>query len=362
MAMLGKGIMSSPYISLEKRAFWRTGVSERHPLDPGELYRPKFQLPKKLKVATAGSCFAQHIGRTLRAVGINVLDGERLPPWVDDGLAHRFGYRQFSARHGNIYTIRQLLQLHQEAYSEFRPSCSIWEKNGRFYDALRPSVEPNGLPSRESVVHHRQRHLTALREVYEKANLVIFTFGLTEAWVHSQSGTIYPTAPGTVVGDFDAETYSFKNFTVREILADFCEFRRRLRGGKKGVKFIVTVSPVPLTATASGHHVEVATSYSKSVLRAVCGELASRFRDVDYFPSYEIITSSNNRGVYFDQNKRTVNDLGVRAAMRMFIDAHEFSNGEANNNSDGANIGIDASIDEAENVYCEYALLEYFSK
>ena len=72
------------------------------------------------------------------------------------------------------------------------------------------------------------------------------------------------------------------------------------------MKFIVTVSPVPLTATASGQHVEVATAGSKAILRAACGRLIEKFRDVDYVPSYEIITSQTARGAFYAPNLRSV--------------------------------------------------------
>jgi hypothetical protein len=88
------------------------------------------------------------------------------------------------------------------------------------------------------------------------------------------------------------------------------------------MKFLVTVSPVPLTATATGAHVEVATAYSKAVLRAVAGQVSDQAQNVDYFPSYEIITSPNNRGVYFEANKRSVSNLGVETAMSLFLKAH----------------------------------------
>ena len=61
---------------------------------------------------------------------------------------------------------------------------------------------------------------------------------------------------------------------------------------------ILTVSPVPLVATAAGKHVLVATTYSKSVLRVACEEVCQKAADVMYFPSYEIITGNYNRGSY----------------------------------------------------------------
>jgi hypothetical protein len=88
------------------------------------------------------------------------------------------------------------------------------------------------------------------------------------------------------------------------------------------VRFILTVSPVPLVATADDQHVLVATTYSKSTLRSACGELYDRFEDVDYFPSYELIASPWSRGRFFESNLRSVTTEGVETVMRMFASEH----------------------------------------
>ena len=66
----------------------------------------------------------------------------------------------YSARYGNIYTVRQLLQLAQEVAGEWTPKNYIWEKNGKFYDALRPAVELEGLDSPEEVSKNRKIHVS----------------------------------------------------------------------------------------------------------------------------------------------------------------------------------------------------------
>ena len=76
-------------------------------------------------------------------------------------------------------------------------------------------------------------------------------------WIHKDSGTVYPTAPGTLVGEFDSSIVKFKNAEFGEIISDFVKFQgvvKKIRGGKS-FKIILTVSPVPLTATASGKHI-----------------------------------------------------------------------------------------------------------
>lgn len=357
--------MSSPYSKLGSRSFWKSAVAERHPLDPGDIYRPKFLISPKAKILTAGSCFAQHVGRRLRLAGLNVIDAEPLPEDIPDSIASEFGYRMYSARYGNIYTVRQLLQLHKEAYGDFTPSQPVWERDGRFYDSLRPGVEPAGLESDKLVVQHRSSHIESVRRTFEEATLIVFTFGLTETWIHAKSGTVYPTAPGTIAGQYDPRIYEFKNFTAQEVISDFREFRRRIKSKKKRTRFIITVSPVPLTATATNHHVEIATSYSKSVLRAACGQLAEQFLDVDYFPSYEIITSINSRGVYFEANKRSVSSLGVDTAMNYFLSSHHINpisadKTVANNMTDGKSALAKRTF--TEDVVCEDMLLEAFGK
>lgn len=351
--------MASPYANLPAKAFWRSGVTDRAPLDPGEIYSPRFPIKKDMRIATAGSCFAQHVGRTLAQAGFNVLDTEPAHAGVSDKTAQAYGYRLYSARYGNIYTAPQLLQLLREAQQEIRPALPVWEKNGRFYDAQRPGVEPDGLATRELVLEHRKAHLRAVRNAFFRADLVVFTFGLTEAWIHTDSGTVYPTAPSTIAGRFDRKVFSFKNYGFEETLEAFVAVRELLMAVNPDVQFMITVSPVPLTATATGQHVEVATSYSKSVLRAVCGTLFERFANVDYFPSYEIITSQNARGAYYEANKRSVSAQGVATAMRTFVTAHGYPAPGQQAAGDAASAG---QPDEAADLVCEEQFLEAFAK
>jgi hypothetical protein len=153
-------------------------------------------------------------------------------------------------------------------------------------------------------------------------DVFIFTLGLTEAWVDKRTNRVFPTAPGTIAGDFDPSIYEFKNFTYDEIHADFVEFLDLIRARNPDVRVILTVSPVPLTATATDNHVLVATTYSKSVLRAVAGSIAQSYPDVDYFPSYEMIASPWSKGFFYEGNMRAVNAGGVAAVMRVFFKQH----------------------------------------
>jgi hypothetical protein len=163
--------MKSPYTGLNPNRFWRTGVSEAHPLTVADLYRKKFAITASDKIATAGSCFAQHVANHLRTNGYSVMDVEPSPAFLPPESAKEFGYGIYSARYGNIYTVRQLLQLAQDAKSGTVDPLNIWTNGDRFYDALRPNIEPTGFDSPQEAVALREQHLAAVKRLFPHGRL-----------------------------------------------------------------------------------------------------------------------------------------------------------------------------------------------
>jgi len=352
--------MASPYKGRPQRSFWSSAVASGAPVPP-DLYRKRFEIAPDCRIAAAGSCFAQHISTHLNRRGYNVIDAEPPPPGLSRDLAQSFGYSIYSGRYGNIYTARQMLQLVQECFGLFEPADAVWTRNGRYYDAMRPSVEPQGLDSPEEVRAHRADHIRRMREMFLSTNLLIFTLGLTETWIHKASGTVYPTAPETIAGQYSPEVHEFKNFTYDEVLADLTALRALLKQHNPTLRFLVTVSPVPLVATASDQHALVATMYSKSVLRAAAGAFYTQFEDVDYFPSYEIIATPFVGPLFYDADLRSVKQEGVETVMRIFFSAHTNTQTEQPTAS-AAITPRKSKRDAEEDVVCEEKLLEAFAR
>ena len=310
--------MEHPYKGLEARAFWSRSVGDRHFYQIESLGSPKTLLRRSDKVATAGSCFAQHIARRLRADGYAFLDAEPAPHPLRAEDQALFGYGLFSARYGNVYTSRQLRQLYDRAYGRFDPEEGAWEQAGRYYDPFRPAVEPDGFGSLRELALSRHAHLAAVRRIFRKADVFVFTLGLTECWRSRTDGAVYPMCPGTQAGAFDPDKYEFVNLSYNDVVEDLRYLIDNAARKRPEMRFLFTVSPVPLAATAAGAHVLTATTYSKSVLRAAAGALADMYANVDYFPSYEIISSPPFRGTFFDQGLREVRPEGVDVVMRAF--------------------------------------------
>ncbi len=313
--------MSHPYRDLPGRSFWRH-CADAPDFGRSDYYQPAFPITAGMRIATAGSCFAQHVGAGLRRSRAELIDAEPAPAMMSAGTARRFGYGLFSARYGNVYTARQLVQLIRDADATAVHADAIWQRDGRFWDALRPGVEPDGLDSAEEVAAHRRQHLAAVRQMLSEAEVFVFTLGLTEMWVHKATGRAYPTCPGVIAGRFDADQHGFENADYPAVLSDLQQARQLIRAQRPGAKLVLTVSPVPLAATATGGHVLPATTYSKSVLRAAAGAMAAAHDDVDYVPSFEVITGAPSAARFYAPGLREVTHEGVEAAMSVFFGAH----------------------------------------
>jgi hypothetical protein len=311
----------NPYKSLPDKAFWRRTIAApaRSDVDPVGVF--ELRLSPETKVATAGSCFAQHIARHLKNSGFNYYVAEPGHPILAESARARSNYGLFSARYGNIYTARQLWQLFQRAYDEFTPVETPWQVGEDvFLDPFRPTTQPGGFISLEELEADRRQHLAAVRTMFETLDVFVFTLGLTECWRSREDGAVFPLCPGVEGGVFDADRYEFYNQTVDDVVQDLTQFRNALAKVNPAAQIVFTVSPVPLVATAEpGANVLSATTYSKSVLRVAAESMRRAFPNVHYFPSYEIITGAFNRGAYYAADLRDVVEAGVAHVMKLFM-------------------------------------------
>jgi hypothetical protein len=354
----GVPIMSNPYKLLEKKAFWRTAIAEKNMFDIDQLWDPKFRIEQTDKVATYGSCFAQHIGRALKARGFNWFVTEQPPVGLSAENQQRFNYGVFSARTGNIYTTSLLKQWLSWGLNTHASTTEVWTDGTRYYDPFRPVVEPSGFATENELERSRQTTISSFIKSVKEADVFVFTLGLTESWSNRAAETEYPMCPGTAAGEFRSEVDEFTNQSYQQVYDNLVESINLMRSVNPNLKVILTVSPVPLTATKSKQHVLVATMYSKSVLRAVAGALSTDYEYVDYFPSYEIINSPVYRGTFFEPNQRSVNHHGVQHVMQTFFNSMVAKFG-AYESTENAEI---QAVKSADDILCEEELLANFNK
>jgi hypothetical protein len=351
----------NPYTNLPPEAYWRTGVADLHPLEMQGLWKPKFPIPRNAPIATAGSCFAQHISKAMQARGYNWLDSEPAPPILSEKLRKAYNYGIFTFRTGNIYSAALLDQWVRWALGHEEPPDLVFEDDGRFFDPFRPAIQPGGFDSRAAVLKARADTLQAMAKALTEMKVLVFTLGLTEGWVDGKSGHVYPVCPGTIAGAFEPDRHEFRNWNFPDIMRSLTHAFDAIRVANPGARFLLTVSPVPLTATASGKHVLVATTYSKSVLRAVAGSISQSRKDTDYFPSYEIIAGAPYRAMFYDPNLRTVTPKGVEHVMSHFFGAFGADAAAAPPKPAVGKDRTSAVEQTADDVVCEEALMEQWN-
>src|SRR5690606_14694746 len=86
----------NPYRGLPHYQYWRRSIERMSIEDVDPVIHASFQIRRSDRVATAGSCFAQHVSRALRRHGFNYFVAEA-PKGMSPDEARAKGYGVFSA-------------------------------------------------------------------------------------------------------------------------------------------------------------------------------------------------------------------------------------------------------------------------
>ena len=300
----------NPYQNLPAASFWSSGVSSPVKAGSALAIEPLLgSFSKESTIVSGGSCFSQYVGGELAARGYRYLRSV-----LSDGRVESFGL-------GNIYSVAQFRQWLEFSLGERRWSDdTVFEQDGACVDYLLP--HRRGESSRERLIEYRDEAGREIVDHLRAADVLVFTAGLTETW-RTASGDVLPSCPGASIGQFDEASHRFLNCTFEDVLSDLHAVDDMLARINPSLKTVLTVSPVPLTATAGGDHVLVATSHSKSILRAAVGEFCRRSSRASYFPSYELINHHAKSDWRLEENLRSISPAGVGYVM-----AHAFGGGK----------------------------------
>lgn len=303
--------MSNPYKGLDDSRYWKTCVATKEidslPIEIGKT----FPIGPDDRIVTAGSCFAQNVGKYL------------VKHYPDRLLTHdevTDGMPLFSAAYGNIYTSRQMLELLREVFEGEGETLVAKREDGKFVDVLRPHMFEDGFDTEDAVRAAREEHKAAIKSVFEDATVFVFTLGLTEVWLDGETGRALPVCPNIYTGD-EVYSCSFTSLTMGEVVRDMEQVIELVRKINPDIRVLLTVSPVPLTATFAATDVLQSTVKSKSILRAAADELERGHEGVYYFPSFDMLFNPFVATGAFMENKRHVKPEMIENVMRYFDDA-----------------------------------------
>jgi tetratricopeptide (TPR) repeat protein len=252
---------------------------------------PTFSFTREEPIYTVGSCFAQHIAQYLYGLGFN-LPVSRL-------------YKNAGSQQSlNKYTPPSIYQELKWTKDIFDRDDTVSESdiqrflfalpNGRFTDLHKHTVDRGGVTIEEALAIRRERY-SFFRQAFV-CRVAIMTLGLIECWWDKSTGDAVEMNP---LFRSAQDRFVFRRLTFAEAYDYTTRVLDLFReGGTRNV--LITTSPVPLSRTFTDDDVIVANTYSKSVLRAVCGQVAEERTDVDYFPSYESVMLTRKPEVWLN--------------------------------------------------------------
>ncbi|MDU8942836.1 GSCFA domain-containing protein [Ovoidimarina sediminis] len=241
--------------------------------------RPGFAIPRGSTVFTIGSCFARNVEEALIAAGMDVPTARfRAPPEEAPGRPNRI-LNQY-----NPGTMLACVSGGVEGRRGLYPA-----PGGKVVDALlatgsRAVTEERALARRAEIAALYQAGLA-------RAGTAIVTLGLIECWYDLEDAIWLNEAPPARFLRAHPGRFAFRRLGHAACQSLVFDLVGRLRsGGARNV--VLTVSPVPLQLTFTGGDAVTANAYSKALLRVVAEEVAGAFPGVDYFPSYETVTTA----------------------------------------------------------------------
>ena len=277
-----------------KEAFWPGRSADPTRLEPycGPWFTPSFSLVPAEPVFTIGSCFARNIERHLRRLGYKTPTNDYVPQELVglplDGFMNKF------TPHSMLNEVRWALAP-EEAPD---PAHSlIAQRDGTFIDGQ--------LMSKIAVTHERgmerRREITDVFQKIRDCRVTVITLGLVEAWYDKKADLYLNRALPKDCAELEPGRFELHVLDYNELHSATRQLIKLiLERGHPQSRIVLTVSPVPLTATFTDNDVVTANMYSKSVLRAVAEHIVREFDAVDYFPSYESVMLSDRNLTWLD--------------------------------------------------------------
>ncbi len=270
-----------------------SGLDRLYPF-PAPETKSTFKFPTDAKIFSIGSCFAGSLDVALVSSGMNIISRSK-------EVAEKIKDRENTSAVYNKYTLQSVLNEVRWALDPSTPypgEGALTEMGeGKWTDLNLGGATGYYSGPKEEILALREAYSASVRKIAE-ADVVILTLGLVESWYDKQLGIHLNVGPSLQMVDNFPDRYEFHTYKYGEMLQTIEDIYQVIKKfGKPGVKFIVTVDPVPLIMTYRDRDVIVANAYSKSLLRAVAEEFVMLHDDVDYFPTYEF--------VYFGEHKQT---------------------------------------------------------
>lgn len=247
-------------------------------------------------ILAVGSCFAQYVVQHLRKTR------RRLK--VNNGM--NVNVIACGAGFVSTFTLRQ--QFEWALGLREIESATLYIEDGENEHGL-PGLKL--LPTDAATRERTRQTITA-------ADMFILTLGLSEIWYDKKSGDAFFGAVPSVA--FNPSKHAFRVTSVEENRDNLTALCSAIRNHRPNAPIVLTLSPVPLTATFRPVSCLTANCVSKSILRVAVDEMVRESDDplLFYWPSYEIVTDFFGARDAYHEDRRHVKPEVVATIMDLF--------------------------------------------
>ena len=292
-----------------KSARWSDHIGRLSGQIADVTHTPKFTIGSSDRFFCIGSCFARNIEEHLIYHGVTVLSRQIICPkseWPNrvNGFVNKF----------TTHSIRNELDWVCNPPA-IGPYLFEEQERGWVDPQLCPGVS---LVSLERAIERRkyltEEYFTRVRD----ASIIVITLGLNEVWFDQLANRHLNAAPSFYATRRNPGRYQLHITDIADNLSELHEIHRLILQINKKARIIITVSPVPMSDTFSGRDVLIANVYSKCTLRAAAEIFTQLHDNVDYFPTFDIISVSP-RDIAYGADCLHVSDAVVGEMMQSFM-------------------------------------------
>lgn len=216
----------------------------------------QFTVGLKDPIITIGSCFSDSIGAHFEINKFEILKN----PF------------------GTVYNPLSIFKLLNYALKNSQPPATTYIE----HDGLHSNYDFHSSYSslqKEELKKNISESILQTNQFIEKTNCLIITLGTAYIYKEVESGVMVANCH-----KLPAKRFTKHLLTQKQILQDFDSLYVELAERYPSMNIILTVSPV--------RHIKDTlelNSVSKSTLRLACNTLSEQYKNVHYFPSYEIM-------------------------------------------------------------------------
>jgi hypothetical protein len=218
---------------------------------------PAWKITHQWGILTVGSCFSEVLGRQLQDHKFSVLNDV----------------------FGTVFNPLTLAKLLDMAVDRKSPEPSLYFQNGDGVWLHHDFHSSHWGRDRKTFESSLLQKLSEVRSFLRDANLLVITLGSAYAYRHRATNLTIGNCHKQPSDRFLKELLNQDQIMIclEQIFFKLIAFNRNLR-------IVLTVSPVRHTRDTL-----VLNQVSKSTLRLVSHKLSEKFKQVEYFPSYELM-------------------------------------------------------------------------